>query len=334
MRNAAVLLVLLVVGCSSSPSGHPDSRRDSARLDKPVVDLPQIDQGIPDVRRDKATDRSGDASTCKHPAVTESCSAGWCAIPPGCFIMGSEFTDPCRFIFEAPHEVTLTHGFKIAQTEVTQDQFKAAMGTTPAQFSSCGGDCPVEEVSWHAAVAYCNKLSTDESLTPCYTCTSGVCEEAAAYTGAKIYDCPGYRLPTEAEWEYAYRAGTTTSLYNGNATNCAPGNDDPLANAIGWYEANSNKTTHPVKQKAKNAWGLYDMAGNVREWCHDWYVDSLGFAPVTDPWGDVKASSNGRRLLRGGDWFDGARVMRAGYRYHYSPETMDSSTGFRCVIRQ
>jgi len=156
------------------------------------------------------------------------------------------------------------------------------------------------------------------------------CQEAAAYIGQKIYDCPGYRLPTEAEWEYAYRAGTTTAYYNGandpSACSCSP--VDTNANAIGWYCGNAGNTTHPVGQKQANAWGLYDMAGNVWEWCHDWFQSSLGSSAVTDPWGSPSGSY---WVVRGSSWSRFAYFLRAARRASSTPPTHRlNDLGFRC----
>lgn len=170
-------------------------------------------------------------------------------------------------------------------------------------------------------------------MATCYTCSgtgpSVTCEDAVAYSGASIYGCPGYRLPTEAEWEYAYRADTTTAFYNGanDAAQCNTNlSKDKNADKIGWYVANSEDTRHPVKQKQANAWGLYDMAGNVFEWVHDRYAPDLGSTAVTDPWG----AAAGKRLERGGCWQFAADFLRAAYRSQNSQESRYSAVGFRC----
>jgi len=251
--------------------------------------------------------------------------------------MGAPITDKClkEFLNEQFHEVTLTRGFKITEAEVTFGEFKALMGYYPINGkTACGDDCPAANVTWDEAVAYCNALSKRDSLTACYTCTGTTyqtkCQVETSYVGQKIYDCSGYRLPTEAEWEYAYRAGTTTSLYNGDATACeSTSTVDPLAEVIAWYLGNSGtpSAAHPVKKKLANAWGLYDMAGNVREWCQDWYVEALGVTPVTDPVTDA----GDRKLLRGGYYDQNARTLRASFRYSYEPNMTDGTVGFRCV---
>jgi formylglycine-generating enzyme required for sulfatase activity len=230
--------------------------------------------------------------------------------------------------------VILTHDFEILAHEVTQASFQALMGYNPSYFSLACGSCPVEQVNWHEAAAYCNALSTKNSLPKCYFCTgTGTtvqCTDVSAYSGGKIYSCPGYRLPTEAEWEYAYRAGTTTAYYSGNndASACASATKlDANANAIAWYSANT-KSTQPVGTKQPNAWKLHDMAGNVWEWCHDWFISDLGTSTATDPWG---ASSGTTHLIRGGTWPNHAERLRAAARDHSLHSDRSAHVGVRCV---
>ena len=142
------------------------------------------------------------------------------------------------------------------------------------------------------------------------------------------YACPGYRLPTDAEWEYAYRAGTETAYYSGEndpaACSCE---GDAKLDPIAWYCDNAGSKTHPVGRKPPNAWNLYDMAGNVWEWSHDWYQSSLGTAAVTAPWGPASGSS---RVVRGGAWYGDAHYARAAFRSRLRPAGRDNDHGFRC----
>ena len=161
-------------------------------------------------------------------------------IPAGEFLMGSEARD-----YERPvTQVRISRGYWLGKHEVTQAEWEAVMGSNPSNFDECGPNCPVEEVSWDDVQEFIRRLN------------AAVGEER-------------YRLPTEAEWEYAARAGTSEDTYAGNLTD--PYGRDPVLEGIAWYRRNSGGRTQPVGQKAPNAWGLYDMLGNVYEWVQDWY---------------------------------------------------------------
>jgi formylglycine-generating enzyme len=178
----------------------------------------------------------------------------------------------------------------MARTEVTQEQYEAVMGSNPSNFK--GPDLPVERVTWYEAVEYCNELSRQEGLDPCYSGSgaSMLCD----------FTANGYRLPTEAEWEYACRAGTETDFHTGNMTHSGSSPLDPALDRAGWYFGNSGSTTHPVGEKEPNAFGLYDMHGNVWEWCWDWYAsDYYASSPAEDPRGPASGSD---RVVRGGSW--------------------------------
>jgi formylglycine-generating enzyme required for sulfatase activity len=282
----------------------------------------------------------------EHCAVRTECTAlGWCtpagrvcgpdgtpagfvAIPPGTFTMGSPSSEEGRDSDEVQHTVTLTRAFWLQATEVTQGQWEAVMGTNPSYNKSCGKDCPVENVSWFDAVAYLNALSKREGLQPCYTMT-GCSGRAGGGCGSEVYctgdyqcsgvafvglGCSGYRLPTEAEWEYAARAGTTAARYG-------------ALDAVGWYDANSGNTTHRVATKQANAWGLHDMLGNVWEWVQDWHAEYPSGA-VSDPQGPA---SGVNRVYRGGSWFDEARLVRAADRFGGAPANRYDGLGLRAA---
>ena len=214
-------------------------------------------------------------------------------VPSGSFAMGSPRNEPGRDGDEDPlHRVTLSGDFYLGETEVTQGQWKAVMEGNPSDRK--GDDLPVESVSWDDAVAFCKALSAVE---------------------------PGmrYRLPTEAEWEYACRAGTTTRFSSGDS-------EESLRD-VAWFGDNSGRHSHEVKTKAPNAWGLLDMHGNVYEWCADWF-GGYPSSGVTDPAGP---SSGSFRVLRGGSWYDDARYCRSARRDRDWPGFRDPGLGFRVL---
>ena len=244
---------------------------------------PWPDQCIALCKGEVCGDPDGCGGTCMAGSGCYAPPGTWKTIKAGSFQMGSPSSENCRSSTETSHQVTLTNRFMIMNSEVTQTQFLLVMKYNPSLFSNCGGYCPVEQVNWSEAAAYANTLSAKAGKAQCYTCLGSgkivSCTEATAFSKGKVYKCPGFRLPTEAEWEYAYRAGTWTAFYSGGISSCT--GNDPNLNKIGWYQVNSQvsyagsfkgRGTHPVGQKVPNAWGLYDMAGNVWEWCHDRFV--------------------------------------------------------------
>jgi len=255
----------------------------------------------------------------------------WVSVLSGTFNMGSPLSELCHVSDEVQHQVSLKHAFEIAATETTQTDYQAVMGYNPSYFKSCGGSCPVDTVSWREAAAYCNTLSVKSGLAPCYTCTGSraavTCKDAPLYAGNKIYACPGYRLPTEAEWEYAYRAGTKTAFYSGPVSSCW--GPDSNADKIGWNVYNTSSQPSPVGKKQPNAWVIYDMAGNVWEWVHDWYTYSLGTATVTNP--VTSTDTGGGKVVRGGACNDVPNALRAARRYNFNSTYKSGYIGFRCL---
>jgi formylglycine-generating enzyme required for sulfatase activity len=243
--------------------------------------------------------------------------------------MGSPVTEPGRGADETLHQVALTHMFQIQASEVTQGQFEQLMARNPANFTGCGSGCPVDKVSWHEAAAYTNALSNLAGLPSCYTCTGTgaavTCSASASYLSP--YDCSGYRLPTEAEWEYAVRAGTSAATYNGTPDSAHLACEQPNAvlDSIAWYCGNALATTHVGGQKSANAYGMYDMLGSLWEWVHDYYA-AYPTTPVSDPWGP---SSGGERVCRGGGWNYHGFYERAAQRGKNLPTYNQFDIGFR-----
>jgi len=254
-------------------------------------------------------------------------------IPGGSFDMGSNNGDSN----ESPvHTVTLS-SFYMGKYEVTQEQWAAVMGSNPSYFkdSPASGEIqgkrPVECVSWYNALVFCNKLSMMEGLTPAYS-ISGSTDPAVWGTVPTsnnnttwdaveiVAGSTGYRLPTEAQWEYAARGG------NGSPGNYEYSGSNNVYD-VAWYSGNSGGKTHEVGKKAPNGLGLYDMSGNVLEWCWDWY-GSYSSGAQTDPMG---ASSGSFRVLRGGSWDYSAVYLRSAYRYYFSPFSRYYVLGFRLV---
>ncbi|MEI6786537.1 MAG: SUMF1/EgtB/PvdO family nonheme iron enzyme, partial [Verrucomicrobiota bacterium] len=229
-------------------------------------------------------------------------------IPPGTFTMGSPPTEVDRFDSEGPQTaVTISRGFWMGKYEVTQGEYESVRGTNPSWFTG-DPNRPVEQVSWQDATAYCDALTQ---------------QERAAGRIPRGYD---YRLPTEAEWEYACRAGTSTRF--------SYGDDHGYTNLInyGWWDGNNGGTTHPVGQKLPNPWGLHEMHGNVWEWCQDWWSESLPGGIAVDPQGPATGPG---RMGRGGGWDYNAKLCRSAFRAHFGgPGSWFVDVGFRIVLAQ
>jgi formylglycine-generating enzyme required for sulfatase activity len=325
VARSAALLAVMASGCvytasieaellePSAPDATPDASVAVDAAEGPP-DLGFVDAGVP----------------------------GFSYIPPGRFTMGSPESEPGRGREgdrisgdERAHEVTLTRGYLVKDTEVTQAEWAAVMGSAPSSGAACP-ECPVESVSWWDALAWCNARSRADGLTPCYwlvacTGTPGLdlaCEAARPLGyGRDPQHCQGYRLPTEAEWERAARAGTRTAVWTGDLSDGLSA--EPLLRPIAWYADETGGVPHPVGEKTPNPWGLYDVAGNVDEWVWDW-IGAYGGA-ATDPLGlcaDGACTGPGR-VLRGGAFDTDAAGLRHAARTGLSPVERAGNVGFR-----
>ncbi len=245
-------------------------------------------------------------------SVTTACGLEMVAIPAGQFMMGASDSS----IDTKPAHSVKVDSFLMDQCEVTQEVYQKLMGANPSRNKSPKN--PVEQVTWTAAVKFCNARSAQEGLKPCYDTNTWNCD----------FSANGYRLPTEAEWEYACRAGSSSRYYFGDSA-------DQLK-SFGWFEGNSQSKTHPAGQRKPNAWGLYDMSGNVWEWCNDFYgTKYYRESPAENPRGPKEGE---KRVLRGGAWSSSADSCASYVRNCDEAGltdvclTMDSN-GFRCVRR-
>lgn len=234
--------------------------------------------------------------------ISSSIGAKFALIPAGTFMMGSPTDEPGRSSNETLHQVTISKPFYMQTTLVTQGQWKRVMGSNPSSFKKCGNDCPVEKVSWNDVQIFIRKLSQQESTDK-------------------------YRLPTEAEWEYAARAGTVTPFYTGKCLSTDQANYNGDSPYPGCPKGKNREKTVRAGSFAPNAWGLYDMHGNIYEWCQDWYGE-YPQGNVTDPVGPATGSG---RVIRGGYWRGQMGYCRSAYRDAITPSADSDIVGFRLV---
>ena len=231
-------------------------------------------------------------------------------IKPGQFVMGSPATEPERKANETPHNVVLTYAFYMGAYEVTQQEWTQVMRDNPSYFK--GERLPVEMVSWHECQEFCRRLT------------------ALDRKNRRIPDGWEYQLPTESEQEYACRAGTTTAFHYGDSMDSTDGNINGASPYAGASSNLNRQATLPVGSFEPNAWGLYDMHGNVYEWCHD-YWGGYPSGTVTNP---VRTNPHPRRVYRGGAWRFGAATARSAKRSQRDPAKMFDFMGFRVVLSE
>ncbi len=343
-------------GGSSPGSGGVGATEDRSDLTAPVQ-LPWVPHT--------------DDPTCQHVEVVKDCRDGWCRIPAGCYVMGSPEDEPGRAMRgETLTTVYLTRSFEIGQHEVTRAEWAETGWALPygapqieveAGNAACDEpDCPMTRMSWFAALYYANWRSehAEPPLEPCYVlkgcqgitnnpnlCVSGACTAETEYLmycdavtvatpTASVYDCEGYRLPTEAEWEYAARAGARTTYFTGPMSEEAASDlqmnmHEPALDDYAWYRHNNLGSAQPAGRKGANAWGLHDVLGNVDEYTSNPEYVTTTQAPATDPWGTVDAGL-GPPPIRGGSHTGSPDLLRLARRLSFT-KVGTVSGGFRLV---
>ncbi len=359
------LSVFLIAYCASCTDSSTNNSADEDFLSEQDVDAPQEADSNPDIDEIQETDLDSDLDDSDTeeeldlPMYVEP-TPGFAVLPKGSYWMGSPEGEPGDSVDAVPHYVNLTWNFEIMPFETSQRQWRdiaehEGWPSTPSHQDDCGDSCPVEQVNWFEALAFANALSRQAGLEECYKlenclgtigegCTDGTSDcfgdfscEVSLNGVESPYLCAGYRLPTESEWEFAARAGSDTTFYNGGITvtdayACTP--EDPNLTEIAWYCANANGKVKPSGLKLPNAWGLYDTLGNVWEWTWDWYTFVYPAGDENDPAvNPVGPSQSPRdsRVYRGGTYSDDALHLRVAKRDYLPPKTRSARLGFRIV---
>ncbi len=300
MRKLALVLMILATACGKRATSEAASDPADA------MPLPEAAPATSNPQAAIAAAVQEQKAAAAKVAASSQITMGFVAVPMGTFTMGRPDGLVQGFNEATQHQVVLTRPFEMQATEVTLAQYRDLMATSPDQRLSCD-ECPVAHVSWYQAATYCNELSRRKRVPQCYV----VAGLTVAWPDPA---CGGYRLPSEAEWEFAARGGANAAR------------PDPLEQS-GWYDENAGLRAHPAKQKRANAYGLYDMIGNVAEWVWDWHAD-YPHNTVVDPRGPATGDN---RVFRGGSFKYGADAADVWSRSAFGPPNQVPFIGLRCV---